>query len=120
WENLKFSKEGLQDTQRKFFNTVINTYSFFAMYANIDDFVYTGTPINVSDRQEMDRWIISRINTTVKLVDEYFDNYEPTKASRKLEYVVDDLSSWYVRGNRRGLWKEGKSLDMMFAYQTLY
>src|SRR5699024_9371527 len=120
WENLKFSKEGLQDTQRKFFNTVINTYSFFAMYANIDDFVYTGTPINVSDRQEMDRWIISRINTTVKLVDEYLDNYEPTKAARNIEDFVDELSNWYVRRNRRRFWKEGKSLDKTSAYQTLY
>src|SRR5699024_8750628 len=87
---------------------------------NIDDFVYTGTQINVSDRQEMDRWIISRINTTVKLVDEYLDNYEPTKAARNIEDFVDELSNWYVRRNRRRFWKEGKSLDKTSAYQTLY
>ncbi|HLR25184.1 MAG TPA: isoleucine--tRNA ligase [Fodinibius sp.] len=120
WENLKFSESGLQDTQRKFFNTIVNTYSFFAMYANIDGFSYTGTPINVGDRKEMDRWIISRLNTTVKMVDEYLDDYEPTKAARKIENFVEELSNWYVRRNRRRFWKEGKSLDKMAAYQTLY
>ncbi|MDZ7683442.1 MAG: class I tRNA ligase family protein [Fodinibius sp.] len=82
WENLRFSKDGLQETQRKFFNTIVNTYSFFAMYANIDGFNYSGSQIPVTDRVEMDRWIISRLNTTVKLVDEYLDDYEPTKAAR--------------------------------------
>jgi len=120
WENLKFSEDGLQETQRKFFNTIVNTYSFFAMYANIDGFVYSGTPIPVSDRLEMDRWIISRLNTTVKRVDEFLDEYEPTKAARAVENFVDELSNWYVRRNRRRFWKEGKSLDKTAAYQTLY
>jgi len=120
WENLKFSEHGLQETQRKFFNTIVNTYSFFAMYANIDGFTYTGTPIPVGDRLEMDRWVISRLNTTVKLVDEHLDDYEPTKAARAVENFVDELSNWYVRRNRRRFWKEGKSLDKTAAYQTLY
>lgn len=120
WENLKFSEHGLQETQRKFFNTFVNTYSFFAMYANIDGFTYSGTPIPVSDRLEMDRWVISRLNTTVKLVDEFLDEYEPTKAARAIEDFVEELSNWYVRRNRRRFWKEGKSLDKTAAYQTLY
>lgn len=120
WENLKFSEEGLKETQRKFFNTIVNSYSFFAMYANIDEFTYSGTPIPVGDRLEMDRWIISRCNTTVKKVDEYLDDYEPTKATREIEALVEELSNWYVRRNRRRFWKEGKSLDKTAAYQTLY
>ena len=120
WENLKFSEHGLQETQRKFFNTFVNTYSFFAMYANIDGFTYSGKPIPVGDRQEMDRWVISRLNTTVKLVDEYLDDYEPTKAARAIEEFVEELSNWYVRRNRRRFWKEGKSLEKTAAYQTLY
>ncbi|WP_445665339.1 isoleucine--tRNA ligase [Fodinibius sp. AD559] len=120
WENLRFSEEGLQETQRKFFNTIVNTYSFFAMYANIDGFTYSGSQIPVSDRVEMDRWIISRMNTTVKLVDEHLDDYEPTKTARTIEHFVDELSNWYVRRNRRRFWKEGKSLDKQAAYQTLY
>jgi len=120
WENLRFSEHGLQETQRKFFNTFVNTYSFFAMYANIDGFTYSGTPIPVGDRQELDRWVISRLNTTVKLVDEYLDDYEPTKAARAIEDFVEELSNWYVRRNRRRFWKEGKSLDKTAAYQTLY
>ncbi len=120
WENLRFSEDGLQETQRKFFNTIVNTYSFFAMYANIDGFTYSGSQIPVSDRVEMDRWIISRMNTTVKLVDEYLDDYEPTKTARTIEHFVDELSNWYVRRNRRRFWKEGKSLDKQAAYQTLY
>jgi isoleucyl-tRNA synthetase len=120
WENIKFSESGLRDTQRKFFNTIINIYSFFAMYANIDQFVYSGTPIPVDDRPEMDRWITSRINTTIKKVDEHLDDYEPTKAARDIEDFVEELSNWYVRRNRRRFWKEGKSLNKTAAYQTLY
>ncbi|WP_069131995.1 isoleucine--tRNA ligase [Rhodohalobacter halophilus] len=120
WENLKFSEEGLQETQRKFFNTIVNTYSFFAMYANIDGFTYSGSPLPKSERTEMDRWVISRLNTTVKCVDEYLDEYEPTKAAREVERFVEELSNWYVRRNRRRFWKEGKSLDKTAAYQTLY
>ncbi|MDR8390664.1 isoleucine--tRNA ligase [Aliifodinibius sp. S!AR15-10] len=120
WENLKFSEEGLQETQRKFFNTLVNTYSFFAMYANIDGFVYSGSPIPSADRLEMDRWVISRLNSVVKKVDEYLDEYEPTKAAREIEDFVEELSNWYVRRNRRRFWKEGKSLDKTAAYQTLF
>ncbi|MDX1672656.1 MAG: isoleucine--tRNA ligase, partial [Balneolaceae bacterium] len=120
WENLKFSKDGLRDTQRKFFNTLINTYTFFAMYANIDGFTFSRTMIPTSDRLEMDRWIISRMNTTVKRVDGFLDDYDPTKAAREIEGFVDELSNWYVRRNRRRFWKEGKSLEKTAAYQTLY
>lgn len=120
WENLRFSTDGLKDTQRKFFNTIVNVYSFFGMYANIDGFRYSGSPLPVSERPEMDRWIISRLNTTVKLVDEYLEDYEPTKAARAIEKYVEELSNWYVRRNRRRFWKEGKSIDKTSAYQTLY
>ena len=120
WENLKFSKEGLKETQRKFFNTVINTYSFFAIYANIDEFVYSGAPIPANDRKEMDRWIVSRLNTTIKKVDEYFEDYDATRAAREIEQFLDELSNWYVRRSRRRFWKSGKSLDKTAAYQTLY
>jgi len=120
WENLKFSQDGLKETQRKFFNTIVNVYSFFAMYANIDGFKYSGKPLPVTERSEMDRWINSRLNTTVKLVDEFFDEYEPTKSARAIEKFVDELSNWYVRRNRRRFWKEGKSIDKTAAYQTLY
>src|SRR5690625_5174887 len=89
------------------------------MYANIDRFTYSGKPMAHNELTEMDRWIISRMNTTIKLVDEYLEDYEPTKAVREIEMVVDDLSNWYVRRNRRRFWKEGKSLDKTGAYQTL-
>lgn len=120
WENLKFSEEGLSEVQRKFFNTIVNTYSFFAMYANIDGFTYSGASIPSSERTEMDRWVISRLNSTVKLVDEYLEDYEPTKAARAVENFVEELSNWYIRRNRRRFWKEGKSLDKTAAYQTLF
>ena len=120
WENLKFSENGLHETQRKFFNTIVNTYSFFAMYANIDGFTYSGSPLQKSERTEMDRWITSRLNSTIKLVDEHLEDYEPTKAARAVEDFVEELSNWYVRRNRRRFWKEGKSLNKTAAYQTLY
>lgn len=120
WENLKFSENGLRETQRKFFNTIMNTYSFLAMYANIDGWNYSGTPIPVADRSEMDRWIISRMFTSVKEADNYYDEYEPTKAARVIETFVEDLSNWYVRRSRRRFWREGKSLDKTSAYQTLF
>ncbi|MDI6401952.1 isoleucine--tRNA ligase [Balneolaceae bacterium ANBcel3] len=120
WENLKFSEEGLQETQRKFFNTLVSMYSFMAMYANIDKWNYSGTSIPYTERSEMDRWIISRQFSTIKAVDSYMDEYEPTRAVREIERFADDLSNWYVRRNRRRFWKEGKSLDKTAAYQTLY
>ncbi|MEX0686221.1 MAG: isoleucine--tRNA ligase [Balneolales bacterium] len=120
WENLKFSEEGLKETQRKFFNTITNTYSFFALYANIDNFTFANAPIPVKERTEMDRWIISRQFTTIKKVDTFLEDYEPTKATREIERFSDDLSNWYVRRSRRRFWKEGTSLDKTSAYQTLY
>ena len=120
WENLKFSEEGLSEVQRKFFNTIVNTYSFFVLYANIDGFTFKGSPIPISDRTEMDRWIISRLNTTIKQTDEFLDQYEPTKAARAMEEFVEELSNWYIRRSRRRFWKEGKSLDKTAAYQTLF
>ena len=120
WENLKFSETGLQETQRKLFNTIVNTYSFFALYANIDGFTYAGTKLPTGERPEMDRWIISRLNSTIREVDDFLDAYEPTRAAREIEQFVEELSNWYVRRNRRRFWKEGKSLDKTSAYQTLY
>ncbi|MCG8374815.1 MAG: isoleucine--tRNA ligase, partial [Balneolales bacterium] len=120
WENLKFSVDGLKEIQRKFFNTIVNTYSFFAMYANIDGFKYSGAPIPVADRPEIDQWIISRLNTVVKTMEEFYEAYEPTKAAREMETFVEELSNWYVRRNRRRFWKSGNTLDKTAAYQTLY
>lgn len=120
WDNLKFSEDGLKETQRKFFNTLVNTYSFFAMYANIDEFNAKTAHIPVPDRPEIDRWIISRLNTTIKQVERYFDEYEPTRASREMETFVEELSNWYVRRNRRRFWKSGATLDKTAAYQTLH
>ena len=120
WENLKFNLDGLNDTRRKFFNTIVNTYSFFALYANIDKFTFSGASIPHDQRTEMDRWIISRQFSVIKHVDAMLDDYEPTHAAREIEAFVDELSNWYVRRNRRRFWKEGKSLDKTAAYQTLY
>lgn len=120
WENLKFNEEGLKETQRKLFNTILNTYSFFAMYANIDKFKYAGSQVAYSDRTEMDRWIISRQFTTIKLVDQYLEDYDVTRACREIEQFVEELSNWYVRRSRRRFWKEGKTLDKTSAYQTLF
>jgi isoleucyl-tRNA synthetase len=120
WDNLKFSEDGLKETQRKFFNTLVNTYSFFAMYANIDEFNANKAHIPVPDRPEIDRWIISRLNTTIKQVEQYFDEYEPTRTAREMETFVEELSNWYVRRNRRRFWKSGATLDKTAAYQTLH
>jgi isoleucyl-tRNA synthetase len=120
WDNLKFSEDGLKETQRKFFNTLVNTYSFFAMYANIDEFNANTAHIPVPDRPEIDRWIISRLNTTIKQVEQFFDKYEPTRAAREMETFVEELSNWYVRRNRRRFWKSGATLDKTAAYQTLH
>jgi isoleucyl-tRNA synthetase len=120
WDNLKFNEESLKETQRKLFNTIVNTYSFFAMYANIDGWTYAGSQIPYSERTEMDRWIISRQFTTIKMVDQHLDDYDVTKACREIEQFVEELSNWYVRRSRRRFWKEGKTLDKTAAYQTLY
>jgi isoleucyl-tRNA synthetase len=121
WDNLKFDIEGIDEVRRKFFGTLFNTYSFFALYANIDGFAYEEQPVPLEERQEIDRWIISLLNTLVKEVEEEYSNYEPTNASRKLMTFVDEhLSNWYVRLCRRRFWKGEYSLDKVAAYQTLY
>jgi len=120
WENLKFNTDGIEETQRKLFNTITNTYSFFALYANIDEFEYNEDSIPVSDRPEIDRWIISRLYTTVKKTDNFFEQYEPTKAVREIEKFTEELSNWYIRRNRRRFWKDGNSDDKIAAYNTLF
>lgn len=121
WENLKFNLDGLKETQRKFFNTLLNTYQFFAMYANIDGFRYeTGSRIPENQRTELDQWILSRKNTVIGVVDSAFNEYEPTRAVREMEIFMDELSNWYVRRSRRRFWKEGSTHDKQAAYQTLY
>ena len=121
WDNLKFDLDGITETQRKFFRALHNTYSFFALYANIDGFAYKETEIDLANRPEIDRWIISKLNSLVKEVDNSYDNYEPTKAGRAIqEFVVDHLSNWYVRLCRRRFWKGDYTEDKIAAYQTLY
>jgi isoleucyl-tRNA synthetase len=121
WDNLRFDIEGIKETQRKFFGTLYNTYSFFALYANIDGFTYAEDRIVVSERPEIDRWIISKLNSLIALVDEAYSTYEPTKAGRLINnFVNDQLSNWYVRLCRRRFWKGEYSQDKIAAYQTLY
>lgn len=121
WENLKFDEEGVAEVQRKFFGTLYNTYSFFALYANIDGFTYAETDIDYSERPEIDRWILSELNTLVKGVDDALNEYEPTRAGRLIQGFVDErLSNWYVRLSRRRFWKGGQGEDKISAYQTLY
>lgn len=121
WDNLKFDIDGIDEVRRKFFGTLFNTYSFFALYANIDGFTYQEQPVPLEERQEIDRWILSLLNTLVKEVEEEYSNYEPTNASRKIMTFVDEhLSNWYVRLCRRRFWKGEYSLDKIAAYQTLY
>lgn len=122
WENLKFSERGIVETQRKFFNTLSNVYSFFATYANVDHFEYRSL-IPVLDRPEMDRWILSRLSSTSLIVHDELDKYHPTRAARAVEAFVDELSNWYIRRNRRRFWsaKDGGSsqFDKESAYQTV-
>lgn len=121
WDNLKFNTEGLDEVRRKFFGTLYNTYAFFALYANIDKFAYTEPDIAIESRPEIDRWIISLLNSLTKEVDEYLADYEPTKAARAIQNFVDEhLSNWYVRLCRRRFWKGEYSEDKISAYQTLY
>ncbi|NNC70195.1 MAG: isoleucine--tRNA ligase [Flavobacteriaceae bacterium] len=121
WDNLKFDIEGVKEVRRKFFGTLYNTYSFFALYANIDQFVYKETEIAISERPEIDRWILSELNTLVKNVDAFYYDYEPTKAARAIQYfVTENLSNWYVRLSRRRFWKGEYGQDKISAYQTLY
>jgi isoleucyl-tRNA synthetase len=121
WDNLKFDLEGLGETQRKFFGTLHNTYGFYALYANIDGFTNKEAEVPMEKRQELDRWILSKLHSLTKLVEEAMDDYEPTKATRAIQsFVIDDLSNWYVRLNRRRFWKGEISEDKIAAYQTLY
>lgn len=121
WDNLKFDIEGLKEVQRKLFSTLYNTYSFFAMYANIDGFDIHAPQIPVEQRAEIDRWIISCLNSLIKEVEEAMDDYEPTKAARAIQdFVNDQLSNWYVRLSRRRFWKTDDSQDKTSAYQTLH
>ncbi|MEN7549169.1 isoleucine--tRNA ligase [Rapidithrix thailandica] len=121
WDNLKFSINGVQETQRKFFGTLYNTYSFFALYANLDAFTYAEEEVPLAERTESDRWIISRLNSLIKEVDTALNEYEPTKAARAIQgFTIDDLSNWYVRLNRKRFWKGEYNQDKRAAYQTLY
>ncbi len=121
WENLKFDKAGIDEVRRKFFGTLYNTYSFFALYANIDGFAYKEEEIEISKRPEIDRWILSELNTLIEYCDKSYEDYEPTKAGRAIADFVDGcLSNWYVRLCRRRFWKGEYSEDKISAYQTLY
>lgn len=121
WDNLKFNPDGVDEVRRKFFGTLYNTYSFFALYANVDGFDYSEDDINLEERPEIDRWILSVLNTLIKNVDAEMEGYNPTKAGRLIEsFVNNDLSNWYVRLNRKRFWGKEMSKDKMSAYQTLY
>ncbi|MPL91502.1 Isoleucine--tRNA ligase [bioreactor metagenome] len=121
WENLKFDIEGVDEVRRKLFGTLYNTYSFFALYANIDSFVFKEEEVPYKERPEIDRWILSELNSLVKMVDESYNDYEPTKAARAIGNFVDEyLSNWYVRLCRRRFWKGEYTQDKISAYQTLY
>ncbi len=121
WDNLKFNVDGITEVQRKFFGTLYNTYSFFALYANIDQFSFSEKEIPVEERSELDRWILSELNSLIKLVDTCYADYEPTKATRAItDFVSEHLSNWYVRLSRRRFWKGEYSKDKIAAYQTLY
>ncbi|WP_288731339.1 isoleucine--tRNA ligase [uncultured Phocaeicola sp.] len=121
WDNLKFDTDGVDEVRRKFFGTLYNTYSFFALYANVDGFTYAEPEVPVSERPEIDRWILSLLNSLVKDVDACYTDYEPTKAGRLItDFVNDNLSNWYVRLNRKRFWGSSMSVDKLSAYQTLY
>ncbi|MBE8720144.1 isoleucine--tRNA ligase [Sphingobacterium pedocola] len=121
WDNLKFNEEGLDEVRRKFFGTLYNTYAFFALYANIDNFNYVEPDVANENRPEIDRWILSLLNSLSKEVDDYYADYEPTKATRAIQTFVDEhLSNWYVRLCRRRFWKGDYTEDKISAYQTLY
>jgi len=121
WDNLKFDIEGVEEVRRKFFGTLYNTYSFFSLYANVDKFTYSEAEIPMEKRPEIDRWIISLLNTLVKDVTEYYETYEPTRAGRAIaDFVGENLSNWYVRLNRKRYWGGEYDEDKISAYQTLY
>ncbi|WP_301704919.1 isoleucine--tRNA ligase [uncultured Parabacteroides sp.] len=121
WDNIKFDIDGIEEVRRKFFGTLYNTYSFFALYANVDGFDYSEPDVDWKERPEIDRWILSLLNSLVKNVDGFLDTYEPTRAGRAIsDFVNDNLSNWYVRLNRRRFWGGGMTTDKLSAYQTLY
>ena len=121
WDNLKFDKEGVDEVRRKFFGTLYNTYSFFALYANVDGFTGSEREIPIAERPEIDRWIISVLNTLVKTVTKCLNDYDPTPAARAIQdFVNENLSNWYVRLNRKRFWGGGMTDDKLAAYQTLY
>tara|TARA_B100000683_G_scaffold277182_1_gene334296 strand:+ start:15206 stop:18601 length:3396 start_codon:yes stop_codon:yes gene_type:complete len=121
WDNLKFDIDGIAEVQRKFFGTMYNTYQFFGLYANLDGFDYSQEEIELGKRPEIDRWILSKLNSLIKVVDEAYADYEPTKACRAIQdFVSEQLSNWYVRLCRRRFWKGDYSEDKISAYQTLY
>ena len=128
WENLKFSTRSLQETKRKFFSTLQNVYSFFATYANIDAYTGKEPGIPVSERSELDQWVMSRLNSTVLVVQDAYEDYHPTRVARAIERFVEELSNWYVRRSRRRFWSskeadvidEGGELDKLAAYQTVH
>lgn len=121
WDNLKFDTEGIVEVKRKFFGTLYNTYSFFALYANIDSFAFSEEKVPVSERTEIDRWVLSALNSLIQEVDEAYGDYEPTRATRAISnFVQENLSNWYVRLCRRRFWKGEYEKDKIAAYQTLY
>ena len=121
WDNLKFDADGVDEVRRKFFGTLYNTYSFFALYANVDGFTYAEKDVPMEERPEIDRWILSLLNSLIKQVDECLNDYEPTRAGRLItDFVNDNLSNWYVRLNRKRFWGSAMSVDKLSAYQTLY
>ena len=121
WDNLKFDLDGIGEVKRKFFGTLHNTYSFFSLYANIDNFKNEGDPIELNERSELDRWILSELNSLVGKVDAFYEDYEPTKATRSIsEFVQEKLSNWYVRLCRRRFWRGEYQKDKIAAYQTLW
>ena len=120
WDNLKYDTDGIEEIKRKFFGTLYNTYSFFSLYANLDNFAMQEAPVPNDQRPEIDRWILSLLNTLIKNVTEQYDNFEPTKAGRMIQdFVIDNLSNWYVRLSRKRFWKGEKNTDKISAYQTL-
>jgi isoleucyl-tRNA synthetase len=121
WDNIKFDVDGIEEVRRKFFGTLYNTYSFFSLYANVDGFIYSEPDVPLNERPEIDRWILSLLNSLIKEADEYYNTYEPTRAGRLIsDFVNDHLSNWYVRLNRRRFWGGGMTIGKLSAYQTLY
>ena len=121
WDNLKFDIEGIDEVRRKFFGTLYNTYSFFSLYANLDGFTYAEDEISIEERPEIDRWVLSELNTLVKNVENFYEDYEPTKVARAIQdFVSEYVSNWFVRLSRRRFWKGEYGQDKISAYQTLY